>query len=328
MSKIDHYLHAGTRENTRIAYQSAVRHYEVEWGGFLPSTSENIAQYLVDHAEKLAINTLRLRLAALAQWHIDQGFPDPTKAPLVKKVIRGIQREHPAQEKQAKPFQLEQLGIVDRWLDLAIATANASGDRATELRHTRNRALLLLGFWRGFRGDELTRLQVEYIEATPGQGMSFFLPHTKGDRQNKGVTFKAPALKQFCPVAAYTAWKELAALESGPVFRSVNRWGQIGDQGLHMDSLIPLLRTMFKDADIAGSDAYSAHSLRRGFANWATGNGWDLKTLMEYVGWKSVQSAMRYIDAADPFAQQRIESNLNTTDHMAGSTRLIKSDVV
>jgi hypothetical protein len=25
--------------------------------------------------------------------------------------------------------------------------------------------------------------------------------------------------------------------------------------------------------------------------------------LMEYVGWKDVRSAMRYIDAADPFAQ-------------------------
>jgi hypothetical protein len=241
MSKIDHYLHAGTRDNTRVAYQSAVRHYEIEWGGFLPATSENIAQYLVDHAEKLAINTLRQRLAALAQWHIDQGFPDPTKAPLVKKVIRGIQREHPAQEKQAKPFQLEQLGMVDRWLDQAITTASASGNRAAELRHTRDRALLLLGFWRGFRGDELTRLQVEYIEVSPGHGMSFFLPHTKGDRQNKGVTLKAPALKQFCPVAAYIAWKEAAELDSGPVFRSVNRWGnrQSGASHGQLDTSAP-----------------------------------------------------------------------------------------
>lgn len=316
MSKIDHYLHAGTRDNTRLAYQSAVRHFEIEWGGFLPATSENIAQYLVDHAGKLAINTLRQRLAALAQWHIDQGFPDPTKASLIKKILKGIQREHPAQEKQAKPFQLEQLGIVDAWLHEVIAKANASGDRVGELRHTRNRALILLGFWRGFRGDELTRLQVEYIDVTPGQGMSFFFPYTKGDRQNKGTTFKAPALNQFCPVTAYTAWRELAKIESGFVFRSVNRWGKISEQGLHMDSLIPLLRKIFKDAGVTDSDDYSAHSLRRGFANWATGNGWDLKTLMEYVGWKSVQSAMRYVDPADPFSQHRIQLILSTTDNL------------
>ncbi|MFD2274796.1 hypothetical protein ACFS07_36515 [Undibacterium arcticum] len=74
MSKLDAYLHAATRDNTRRSYQAAARHFEVEWGGFLPATADAIARYLVDHAESLAINTLRQRLAALAQWHIDQGF--------------------------------------------------------------------------------------------------------------------------------------------------------------------------------------------------------------------------------------------------------------
>ncbi|SAL81680.1 hypothetical protein AWB67_05907 [Caballeronia terrestris] len=35
--------------------------------------------------------------------------------------------------------------------------------------------------------------------------------------------------------------------------------------------------------------------------------------LTQYVGWKDVRSAMRYIDAADPFAQHRIESALAAT---------------
>jgi hypothetical protein len=83
MSKIDQYVQAATRDNTRSSYQSAVRHFETEWSGFLPATADSVARYLVDHAEILAINTLKQRLAALAQWHIDQGFPDPTKAPVV-----------------------------------------------------------------------------------------------------------------------------------------------------------------------------------------------------------------------------------------------------
>jgi len=310
MNKVDHYLHAGTRDNTRISYQSAVRHYEVEWGGFLPATADNIARYLADHAETLSLNTLRQRLAALAQWHLEQGFPDPTRAPLVRKVFRGIQAEHPAQEKRAKPFQLEQLQQVDRWLGQAIAVAQAARDRAAELRYTRNRALLLLAFWRGFRGDEITRLQVEYIQVVPGEGMSCFLPRSKGDRQMKGVTFKAPALSQLCPVTAYISWVEMAALEDGPVFRAIDRWGHVGNTGLHIDSLVPLLREILTQAGIESAALYSGHSLRRGFANWATGNGWDLKTLMEYVGWKSAQSALRYVEGADPFAQLRIESML------------------
>ncbi|MFD1690927.1 hypothetical protein ACFSHR_03265 [Azotobacter chroococcum] len=36
--------------------------------------------------------------------------------------------------------------------------------------------------------------------------------------------------------------------------------------------------------------------MRRGFATWAAANGWDLKSLMGYVGWKDMKSAMRYID--------------------------------
>ena len=80
----------------------------------------------------------------------------------------------------------------------------------------------------------------------------------------------------------------------------------------HADSLIPLLRTLLTQAGIASAALYSGHSLRRGFANWATANGWDLKTLMEYVGWKNVHSAMRYVESVDPFAKQRIERTMPT----------------
>lgn len=310
MSKVDQYIRAATRDNTRQSYQSAVRHFEVDWGGFLPATADSIARYLADHAETLAINTLRQRLAALAQWHIDQGFPDPTKAPVVRKVFRGIQSLHPALEKRAKPLQIEQLEQVMQWLDAAITDAQASHDRAAELRHTRNKALLLLGFWRGFRGDELASLQIEHVEVIPSEGMMCYFPQTKGDRTYQGTTFKAPALSRLCPVEAYTAWVAAAQLNAGTVFRAIDRWGHIGDAGMHTDSLVPLLRTILSDAGIDSPDLYSGHSLRRGFANWATANGWDLKTLMEYVGWKNVQSAMRYVEAADPFGQHRIERGI------------------
>ena len=313
MSKLDQYVHAATRDNTRSSYQSAVRHFEVEWGGFLPATTDSVARYLADHAESLSINTLRQRLAALAQWHITQGFPDPTKAPIVRKVFRGIQALHPAQEKRAKPLQMEQLQAVTTWLEQAIENARTTGRQGDELRHVRNKAILLLGFWRGFRGDELTRLEVDYVDVVSGEGMTCYFPQTKGDRQLKGTCFKVPALSTLCPVEAYCAWIELASITGGPAFRSVDRWGHLGNEGLHADSLIPLLRSLFTDAGIDSPLKYSGHSLRRGFANWAAANGWDLKTLMEYVGWKNVQSAMRYVEGADPFVRRRIESALPAT---------------
>lgn len=311
MNKLDQYLHAATRDNTRQSYLSAIRHFEVTWGGFLPATADSVARYLAEHADTQAINTLRQRLAALAQWHVDQGFPDPTKAPIVRKTVRGIRALHPAQEKQAKPLLLDQLDQVAQWLDAAVAAARDQRNRNDELRYLRNKALLLLGFWRGFRGDELTRILIENVDVTPGEGMTCYFPQTKSDRRNEGTIFKAPVLTRLCPVDAYVAWISAAQLTAGPVFRGIDRWGHVGNGGLHPDSLVPLLRTMLAEAGVASADLYSGHSLRRGFANWATSNGWDLKTLMEYVGWKNVQSAMRYIEATDPFGRHRIERALN-----------------
>lgn len=316
MSQLDQYVDAATRANTRQSYRAAVRHFEVEWGGFLPATADSIARYLADHAGTLAINTLRQRLAALAQWHIEQGFPDPTKAPVVRKVFRGIRALHPAQEKQAKPLQLDLLAQVTEWLDAAIGVARTQRNRGDELRYLRNKALLLLGFWRGFRGDELTRLRIEHVEVALGEGMTCYFPHTKGDRHYQGTTFKAPALLRLCPVDAYVDWVATAQLTDGPVFRAIDRWGHIGESGLHPDSLVTLLRTMLTEAGVASADLYSSHSLRRGFATWASANGWDLKTLMEYIGWRDVQSAMRYVEAADPFARHRIESAMQAAPQL------------
>jgi len=303
MNDIDTYVEAATRDNTRRSYQAAVRHFEIEWGGFLPATADSITRYLVHYANSLAINTLQQRLAALAQWHIDQGFPDPSKSPIVRKVLKGIRTLHPAQEKRARPLQIEQIRQIIAWIDAGIIDAIAVADRARHLRLQRDKALLLLGFWRGFRGDELARLRVEHVDAVAGQGMSCFLPLTKSDRQARGTTFRAPALASLCPVDAYLSWTGLAQLSEGAVFRGIDRWGHVRDAGLHINSLVPLLRAMFDAAGIPFAEQYSGHSLRRGFANWASSNGWDLKTLMEYVGWRDVQSAMRYVQPVDPFAQ-------------------------
>ncbi len=308
MNKVDLYVKAATRDNTRRSYRSAIEHFEVVWGGFLPATSDSVARYLADYSETLSINTLKQRLAAIAQWHIEQGMPDPTKAPLVKKVLRGIRATHPVQEKQAKPFQLIQLEQLDEWLEQQITAAKAQGNEAAQRKHVRDRAIILLGFWRGFRSDELSRIEVEHVHIIPGEGMTMFLPFNKTSYQ--GETYKAPALARLCPVDAYQAWIELSKLTAGPVFRAINRWGHISDQGLHPVSFISLLRDLFARAAIPSPESYSSHSLRRGFATWATANGWDLKALMSHVGWRDVRSAMRYIDSPDPFEKHRINASL------------------
>ncbi|PHX52658.1 recombinase, partial [Pseudomonas syringae pv. syringae] len=219
--------------------------------------------------------------------------------PMVRKVIKGIRALHPAQEKQAEPLQLQDLEKVIAWLEIEIHEAKAQHDQPRLLRGRRDSALILLGFWRGFRSDELCRLQVQDVKAIADSGISLYLPRSKGDRDNLGRTYQTPALQRLCPVQAYIEWINCAALVRGPVFRAVDRWGNLSEEGLHANSVIPLLRQALQRAGIA-AEHYTSHSLRRGFASWAHSNGWDLKSLMSYVGWRDIKSAMRYIDAA-PF---------------------------
>jgi len=233
MSDLDRYLNAATRDNTRRSYRAAIEHFEVSWGGFLPATSDSVARYLVAHAGVLAVNTLKLRLSALAQWHISQGFPDPTKAPVVRKVLKGIRAVHPAQEKQAEPLQLRHLEQVVASLEAEAREADEAHDQPRLLRAKRDTALILLGFWRGFRSDELCRLSIEHVQATPGASIRLYLPRSKSDRDNLGKDpITPPALLRLCPVQAYSEWLSASALVRGPVFRGIDRWGNRGGGGL------------------------------------------------------------------------------------------------
>jgi integrase len=306
MSDIDRYIEAATRDNTRRSYRAAIEHFEVAWGGFLPATSEAVARYLATYAGSLSVNTLKVRLSALAQWHSSQGFADPTKAPVVRKVLKGIRALHPAQEKQAEPLQLQHLEQVALWLENEAIQAQADEDRPRLLRCRRDSALILLGFWRGFRSDELCRVQIQDVQATAGSGITLYLARSKGDRDNLGKRYQTPALQRLCPVQAYVEWINCSALVRGPVFRGIDRWGNLSEEPLHANSIIPLLRQALERAGVA-AELYTSHSLRRGFATWAHHNGWDLKSLMSYVGWKDMKSAMRYLEAT-PFASR--EENL------------------
>lgn len=292
----ERYLSAARRASTQRRYAQAIEHFEAEWGGLLPASSESIVRYLASCAARLSSSTLRTHLAALAQWHAQHGFVDPTKASRVRDTLRGIQALHPRPVKQAEALQLQALEACVAGL---LAQQDAV-DNGIRLRAARDQALILLGFWRALRGDELCRLRVEHIQLRADQGMEIFLASSKADRDHRGRSLALPALKRLCPVEAYQHWLNVSGIDHGPVFRGVDRWGHLANAGLNPNSLSRILRLAFMRSGVPG-ELYSTHSLRRGFATWASRQQWSSKALMEYVGWRDVQSAARYIDADAPF---------------------------
>lgn len=295
--RVEWYIQAGRRASTLQRYRQALEHFE-DWGGFLPASEESVAAYLAAYAGELSHSTLRGRLAALAKWHASAGYPDPTKSLRVREVFRGIRAEHPQPERQAEPLPIQALGQCVAWLERGAL----SDITAVRLRAQRDRALILLGFWRAFRSDELCRLQIEHIQLQPDEKLTLFVPRSKADRENRGQRFTVPALRRLCPVQAYADWLACSGLQQGSVFRAVDRWGRLGEEGLHPDSVSRILRQVLAHSGLPVA-GFSSHSLRRGFATWASDTGWSQKALMEYVGWRDPSSALRYIQADVPFGE-------------------------
>lgn len=296
MSDAERYQQAARRASTARRYAQAIEHFEAEWGGMLPASSASVVHYLAAYGARLTASTLRTHLAALAQWHQQRGFVDPTKAAQVRDTLRGIQALHPQLVKQAPALQLKVLEICIEGLSADLQSAH----QARRLRAARDHALILLGFWRAFRSDELCRLQAEHVRIEAGEGMQLFLPSSKTDRDNRGRSLTMPALKRLCPVAACAHWLQLTGIEKGPLFRGIDRWGYLSERPLNPNSVSRLLRRALLRGGV-DAEGYSAHSLRRGFATWASRNQWSSEALMAYVGWRDVQSAARYIDAHAPF---------------------------
>jgi integrase len=300
------YRQASKSGNTERSYRNAVDHYRFVWGGKLPASPELITHYLSAHAKELKVSTLRQRLAALASWHRLQGFPDPTRSDEVKEVMRGIAKMHQTRPKQAHPLTFRHLTTMCDALEFQKVEAIKAQDQGSILRIHRDLALLLIGFWQGFRSDELSRLVVQNVIANRTQGMSIFLPHSKTDKDARGKDYNLPALRVYCPVSAYLDWIQVACLTEGPVFKSINRWGQLAETGINKQSIEKVLNRVAAGM-FPGEPTFSTHSLRRGFADWAANANWDLKSLMDHVGWSSAESARRYLPVRKDFGALAIK---------------------
>jgi site-specific recombinase XerD len=293
------YRQSGRSHNTERTYKSHVDHYRYTWGGLLPANADSICKYLVSYATTLKISTLRQRLSALSKWHIEQGFNDPTQYGSVTETIKGIAKQHQGETKQAYPLTFRHVRAICERLESEKKEAILSGDNGAILRTHRDLALLLIGFWQAFRSDELSRVAVENVKASR-KGITIFLSHSKTDRDAEGRKYSMPSLKAFCPASAYIDWIQVSGIREGLVFRSINRWGHLAVKGIHRQSIEHILNRVAGDL-FPGEKRFSTHSLRHGFADWAVHEGWDLKSLMDHVGWLSADNARKYMPARKNF---------------------------
>ena len=101
---------------------------------------------------------------------------------------------------------------------------------------------------------------------------------------------------------AHRAWLKAAGIIEGPIFRPVNRHGQVQPTRLSAGAVAQVVK---RTAAAAGLDPtlYAGHSLRAGLATSAAAAGVSERASMNQTGHKSVAIARRYIRESSLFQE-------------------------
>ncbi|HME19903.1 MAG TPA: hypothetical protein VKI44_00800 [Acetobacteraceae bacterium] len=232
------------------------RLYRSDWQAFarwcataglaaLPAAPATVAGFLAASARTVSAGTLARRAAAIAHQHRQYGMVAPTEHPAVTGLLHQARRAaSPRRPPSPRPAQLAHLA------------ARCPRDRAG----LRDRALLLMAAAapgrRGVGHAALLGLTVEQLHFTPdGVALDLAiedqveplraadplalptLPLDDGAGPTRRLVIPFGGRPGLCPVQALRDWLHTSNTLFGPVFRKVDRWGNVEHRGLGLDAL-------------------------------------------------------------------------------------------
>lgn len=294
VDKAQAYAANANAKNTIRAYESDWRHFtawcEAHALPSMPATPDTIALYITNLASDHKASTIVRRLAAISKAHQAKRYESPCamKHAGVKAVLAGIKNTNGA--KQTGKAAL----LTDTLRSLIAAIPDTLIGR-------RDAALLLVGFAGAFRRSELVGLDVEDC-SFGDDGLTIAIRRSKTDQEGQGRVVGVPygSNPQLCPVRTLKLWLEAAGIVDGPLFREVDRHGNVGPSAITGQVVGLVLKKHCKKVglDVA---TFGAHSLRAGMATQAARNGASERSIMNQTGHKSTAMVRRYIRDGELF---------------------------
>ncbi|MFQ2659431.1 site-specific integrase [Aeromonas caviae] len=319
-SRARRFLRSAKADSTLNAYQADTRIF-VSWCQLhgldpLQTTHHDIMNFLADQADGILANwvwldkeegkgelrngeprkpaTLVRRLAGIRYAFKQKGIhPMPTEHAEIKEMMRGIVRLGDNRKRKTGALTLKPLACV---LD-EIDTSNLAG--------LRDYTLLLLMFSGALRRSEAARIEVDDLQFV-GQGIRLRLKPSKHQLHESEIAL-IPGTR-YCPVSALQQWLKRSRIAEGPLFRRMNRWGQLmtdplGPQGIN---LMIKRRTgqAIDDLHVSG------HSLRRGFITSAVTAGKPMNKIIEVTRHKDMRTLQEYFDDAHKFSDHALDGLL------------------
>lgn len=278
------FMAAGVPANTSRTYESQWRMFAAwcrdEKLCALPATAETVVRYLTIRAENKKVSTLNVAIAAITAIHRKKADAswEAEVLPYIQALMRGVKKKKGAAPKKKQAFLL---------VDLQRGLPEGS-----ELKPVRDRAILLLAFFSALRRSELVALTLEDLQET-ADGIQLYVRTSKTDQEAKGQSVFVPYLNEetVCPVRALRAWIKQSAVESGPLFFSVD------NTRFTAATIAAIVKGA---AEKAGFDpaAFGAHSLRSGFATSAAKVKAEERDIMTVTRHKSERTLRGYIQEA------------------------------
>ena len=207
-----------------------------------------------------APDTVRRRLAnwsTLTKWRgLDGAFASPALKSAIRLAVRAVPRQR--RRKSAKAVT----GDV-----LAKLLATCGGD---SLRDIRDRAILMVAFASGGRRrSEVAGLRKEQLTVEPpvkaedGSALPSLSIHL-GRTKNSGASQDEIVYLTGRPVEALNAWLAAAKVDSGSVFRGIDRWGNVSRRALDPKAVNDIVKQRVAMAGLEVGE-FSAHGLRSGY---------------------------------------------------------------
>jgi integrase len=167
----------------------------------------------------------------------------------------------------------------------------------------RDRALLLLGFSGAFRRSELVALDVEDLEETR-DGLVVTIRKSKTDPEGQGRRLGIPpgADEASCPLLAIETWRAAAGIETGALFRVMNRHDQVLPKRLSGEGVGIVVKRHVEGLGFDPSQ-FAGHSLRAGLATSAAAAGKSERAIMSQTGHRSLTTVRRYIRDGNLFRE-------------------------
>jgi len=222
----------------------------------------------------LAPSTINQRMSAirkLAQEAADNGLLDPLMANGISNV-KGVTHHG------------TRAGL---WLTKDQAQELLNKPDINTLKGLRDRAVLGVMLGGGLRRSEIAKLQIEQVQQRDGRWVIV-------DLVGKGNRVRSVPIPSWSK-KAIDDYLELAGVESGNLFISINKGGNISRRSITPQAVRDIVSHYGK---AIGFEDLAAHDLRRTFSKLAHKGGAGLDQIQLSLGHASIQTTERYLGVA------------------------------